>query len=175
MPTWPLWFCLWQTSLLSPHGSLCMPIGDVRDWMWNHDSTFIIRFLRDHFSHGFYGWRALRSQIDTRNMGNGWEGLVDSGKIRENSGNCGKLEIQHKQDIQSVETNKILGWPTNIHSLAKSCPESSSFQPLIHLLLLQRRDTKTSRGNDLPKVTQFIIRPEIQTLWFPLNTLKWHS
>ena len=108
-------------------------------------------------------------------MENGWEGLVNSGKIRENTGNCGELEIQHKQDFWSVETNKILGWPTNMHPLTKSGPELSSLQPLIHHLLLQRRDTKTPRGSDLPKVTQFIIRPGIQTSWFPLNILKWHS
>ena len=48
-------------------------------------------------------------------MGNGWEGLVGSGKIMEDSGNCGELESQDKQGFQTVETNKILGWPTNTH------------------------------------------------------------
>lgn len=72
-------------------------------------------------------------------MGNGWEGLVDSGKIMEDSGNCGELESQDKQGFQTVEMNKILGWPTNMHPLAKSGPEAASLQPLIHPLLLQKR------------------------------------
>lgn len=57
-----------------------------------------------------------------RIMGNSWEGLVNSSKIRENSGDCGELESQYKQGFQTVETNKILGQPTNVHPLAKSGP-----------------------------------------------------
>lgn len=34
--------------------------------------------------------------MDIRNMGNGWEGLVDSGKIKEDGGDCGELESQYK-------------------------------------------------------------------------------
>lgn len=44
--------------------------------------------------------------MDIRNMGNNWEGLVDGGKITEDSGDCGELESQYKQGFQTVETNK---------------------------------------------------------------------
>lgn len=64
--------------------------------------------------------------MDIRNIVSVWEGLMDGGKIRENSGAYGEVGIQYKQCFQSVETNKILGWPSNMHPLAKSGPKSSS-------------------------------------------------
>lgn len=49
-----------------------------------------------------------------RIMGNGWEELVNSSKIRKNSGDCDELESQYKQGFRTVETNKILGQPMHI-------------------------------------------------------------
>lgn len=51
---------------------------------------------------------------------------MDGGKIKENSGAYGEVKIQYKQCFQGVETNKILGWPSNMCPLAKSGHKSSS-------------------------------------------------
>ena len=67
-------------------------------------------------------------------MGNSWEGLVDGGRIIEDSGDHGELESQYKQGFQTVETKKVLGWSTNMNPLVKLSPEVASLQPPIHLL-----------------------------------------
>lgn len=52
-------------------------------------------------------------------METSWEGLVGSGKIMEDSKDCGELQSQNKQGFQTEQINEILGWPTNMHLLAK--------------------------------------------------------
>lgn len=59
-----------------------------------------------------------------------------TGKIIEESGECGELGSQCTQGFQTVETNTHNPGPVkNMHPLAKLGPEASNLQPLIHLLL----------------------------------------
>ena len=53
---------------------------------------------------------------------------MDRGKIIDDRG-CDELESQYKEGFQTVQTNKILGWPTNMHPLATLGPEAASLQP----------------------------------------------